>query len=194
MKAVSANDLGEATKQLQAATAANPKFALAWHDLGILLDIQGKYPEAAAAYSQAIDANPKLLLPYVALTRVQIRQRDWAAVNKTVTTFLPLDKSIMFPEMFLHQSAANYNLKDLAAAEASARAALNPKAKQSANRAEYALGRILEAKGDIAGAKEHMTRYLELVPGASDADMIQAHVAKLGQAGAPEPELDTLSK
>ena len=96
--------------------------------------------------------------------------------------------------MSLHQAAAQYALKNLPAAEASATAALNPKAKQSARRAEYVLGRILEAKGDMAGAKQHMNRYLELVPNATDADVIKAHIAQMGQPGAPEPEPDNLSK
>ncbi|MFM2124111.1 MAG: hypothetical protein RL328_562 [Acidobacteriota bacterium] len=194
MKAVQANNLPEAITHLTAATVTNPKFALAWHNLGVLQDFQTHYDEAAAAYAKAIEANPKMLTAYVALARVQVRKHDWAGVNKTVAAFLPLDKSLIFPEMSLHQAAAHYALKDLAAAEASANAALNPKAKQSARRAEYVLGRILEAKGDQAGAKLHMNRYLELVPTAPDADTIKAHIAQMGQPTAPEPELDNLSK
>lgn len=192
MKAVSAGSIEDAATQLKAATTTNPKFALAWHDLGILHDLRRNYDDAAAAYQSAIEVNPKLALSYVALARIQIRKSDWAGVNKTVTTFQPLDKSIIFPEMSMYQAIAQYKLKDLAAAEASATAALNPKAKQSANRAEYVLGRILEAKGDTAGAKQHMDRYLQLAPTAEDAALIQAHIAKIGQAGAPEPELALL--
>ena len=194
MKAINSNNLAEAVARLTAATESNPKFALAWHNLGILQDFQLKYDEAASSYAKAIEANPKMLAPYVTLARTQVRKKDWDGVNKTVTAFLPLDKNILFPEMSMHQAAAKYFQKDLAAAEASAMAALNPKAKQSANRAEYVLGRILEAKGDMAGAKQHMTRYLELAPKAIDADMIKAHIAQMGQPGAPEPELDNLSK
>lgn len=190
MKAVNASDVAGAMSQLKAATASNPKFALAWHNLGILHDFQRNYPDAIAAYNNAIEANPKLLTPYVALARVQTRQGDWAGIGKTVASFLPLDKSIIFPEMHLHLAVAQYKLKDLAAAEASATAALNPKAKQSAHRAEYVLGRILEAKGDTAGAKQHMNHYLELVPDTEDAAAIKAHMEKMGQAGAPEPELE----
>lgn len=194
MKAVNAGDTAQAAQLLQAATAANPKFALAWHNLGVLNDYKNNFAEAAAAYNHAIEANPKLLVSYVALARLQVMQRDWAGVNKTVAAFLPNDKPIMFPEMFLHQAVAQYSLHDLAAAEASANAALNPKAKQAAPRAEYVLGRILEAKGDTAGAKQHMNRYLELVPDARDAAQVKAHIDGIGTPGAPEPELETLSK
>ena len=162
MKALGANDIPGATQQLKAATAANPKFALAWHDLGILLDFQRNVPEALDAYAKSIEANPKSLVPYVAMTRLMVKEKDWAGVLKTSAAMLPLDKNRIFPEMYLHQAVAHYNMKDLAAAEAAATEALNPKAKQTAPRAEYALGRILEAKGDAAGAKQHMSRYLEL--------------------------------
>jgi Flp pilus assembly protein TadD len=192
MKALNSGNNAEAIKQLQAATASNPKFAMAWHNLGVLLDFERKWPEAEAAYNHAIEANPKLLTPYVALARVQSKQSNWDGVVKTVTAFLPNDKNLIFPEMSLHQAVAQYNLKDLASAETAAKAALNPKAKQSANRAEYVLGRILEAKGDTAGAKEHMNHYLELAPSVGDADSIKAHIASMGQPGAPEPQLEIL--
>lgn len=192
MKALNSGNNAEAIKQLQAATASNPKFAMAWQNLGVLLDFERKWPDAEAAYNKAIEANPKLLTPYVALARVQSKQSNWEGVVKTVAAFLPNDKNLIFPEMSLHQAVAQYNLKDLTNAETAAKAALNPKAKQSANRAEYVLGRILEAKGDTAGAKEHMNRYLELAPTAGDADIIKAHIANMGQPGAPEPQLEIL--
>ena len=62
------------------------------------------------------------------------------------------------------------------------------------HRAEYVLGRILEAKGDINGAREHMQKNLELQPGAPDAEVVQTHMLGLGKpekAGA-EPELEPL--
>src|SRR5262249_7402616 len=113
---------------------------------------------------------------------------------KTTTAFTPLDKNLMFAEMYLHQAVAHYNLKDLGSAEKSANDALNSKAKQPASRAEYVLGRILEAKGDQAGAKQHMSRYLMLVPSAPDAALIKTHIDQMGQPSAPEPELDTLHR
>ncbi len=194
LKAAAANDWPRAIEQLKAATAANPKFALAWHNMGILYDFEHNLADARAAYLKAIEADPKMLRPYVALTRLMVVEMDWAGVNKTAAALIPVDKNRIFPEIHLHQAVAHYNLRDLAAAEASATEALNPKAKQSAARAEYVLGRILEAKGDSAGAKQHMSRYLTLVPSAQDAPLIQAHMDRMGQPGAPEPELDVLDR
>jgi hypothetical protein len=62
-------------------------------------------------------------------------------------------------------------------------------------RAEYVLGRILEAKGDVTGAREHMSKYLELDKKAPDPEAIQVHLKGLGNSGsggAPESELEFL--
>lgn len=194
MKAAGANDYATAIASLQAATTANPKFALAWHNLGILADFQRNVPLAREAYAKAFEANPKMLLPYVGLARLQVREKDWDGALKTAAAAIPQDKNIVFPELFLHQAVAHYHLKNLSAAETAATAALNPKAKQAAPRAEYVLGRILEAKGDTAGAKQHMNRYLELAPSVEDAAVIKAHIDGMGTPGAPEPELELLAR
>ena len=192
MKAVQAGDRAGAIAALQAATTENPKFALAWHNLGILLESQRSDADALGAYAKAIDANPKMLLPYVASARMMVNAKDWAGVLKMSDAVIAIDKDRIFPEMFVHKAVAHYSQKDLAAAEADATEALNPKAKRTSARAEYVLGRILEAKGDTAAAKQHMTRYLELVPSADDAVAIKAHIEGIGKPGASEPELEVI--
>ena len=69
---------------------------------------------------------------------------------------------------------------------------LDPKNKLP--RAEYVLGRILEAKGDIPGAKEHMAKYLALEPAPADVDLVHGHVDNLGKppAASVDPELEPL--
>jgi hypothetical protein len=56
------------------------------------------------------------------------------------------------------------------------------------------LGRVLEAKGDLNGARDHMTKYLELQPAAKDAEDVQTHMLGLGKPdkAGPEPELEPL--
>ena len=56
------------------------------------------------------------------------------------------------------------------------------------------LGRILEAKGDAAGAREHISKYLELDKNTPDAEMIRAHLENIGKPDAEgaEPDLELL--
>jgi Tfp pilus assembly protein PilF len=85
---------------------------------------------------------------------------------------------------------ARYQLKDLDGAAASALEAI----KLKIPRAEYVLGRTLEAKGNAAGAREHISKYLEEDKDAPDAGTIRAHLENIGKPGAVgvEPDLEHL--
>jgi len=85
---------------------------------------------------------------------------------------------------------ARYQLKDLDGAAASAQEAV----KLRIPRAEYVLGRTLEAKGDAAGAREHISKYLEEDKNAPDAATIRTHLENIGKPGAQgvEPDLERL--
>jgi tetratricopeptide (TPR) repeat protein len=192
MKAVAANDAAEAAKQLQLVVAAVPKLAVAWHVLGIVYDRQNMLPQARDAYEHAIDADPKMLQPYVTLTRLCIKTKDWAAAMKTGDALIKLDTKKVYPEMQLHRAVALYGMKDLAGAEQGVQEVIRQDPKRALPRAEFVLGRLLEAKGDVNGAREHMTKYLELDPKTRDADMIKAHILTLGRADSPEPDLELL--
>jgi Flp pilus assembly protein TadD len=187
MKALDDNNLAEAATQMQAAVQAAPKFAVGWHALGVVLDKQQKLPEARDAYEHAIEADPKMLAPYVTLTRLCLKTKDWQGALKTAEALIKVDSKTAYPEIYLHQAVAHYGLKDYDGAMASVQEAIDRKIP----RAEYVLGRILEAKGDAAGAREHISKYLDLDKNTPDADMIRAHLQIIGkpEAAAPEPEL-----
>ena len=194
MKAAGAGDSPGAIRSLEGAVADNPKFGMGWHNLGILYSYAGDAAKSRNAFEKAIEVDPKLLQTHIIMTRLLIKEKNWDAASKMASTTLALDKQKLYPELYLHQAVAEYHLKDLAMAETHAKQALDPKSKRTVARAEYALGRILEAKGDTAGAKQHMTRYLELAPMADDAPVIKAHIDAMGQAGAPEPELEVITR
>src|SRR5665213_500057 len=188
MKAIDARNLPEAAAQLQAVVAAAPKFAVGWHALGVAQEDSQKFAEARDAYEHAIQADPKMFAAYVTLARVSLRTKDWAGATKAADDLIKVDKKKTFAEIYLHQAVARYELKDLDGAAMSAEEAIQRKIP----RAEYVLGRILEAKGDAAGAREHMSKYLEEDPKASDADAIRMHIQNIGKPDPAEPELELL--
>jgi Tfp pilus assembly protein PilF len=194
MKALDARNFDEAIRDLQASVAAVPKFADGWHAIGVVYDRRGKPAEARDAYTHAIEADPKLMPSYVTLTRLCIKTKDWKCAAQNADSLIKLDKKHVYLEMYLHLAVAQYGLNDLTSAEESAQEAIRLDTKHKFPRAEYVLGRILEAKGDINGAREHMQKNLELAPTAKDAEEVQAHMLGLGKpdkAGAG-PELDPL--
>ncbi|MBZ5579688.1 MAG: tetratricopeptide repeat protein [Acidobacteriia bacterium] len=192
LKALDAHNLDEAISDLKEVVEALPKFAEGWHSLGVTYDANQKPAEARDAYSHAIEADPKQLPSYVTLTRLCLKASDWSCALKTAEDEIRMDSKHAFPEVYLHRAVAQYELKDLAAAEQSAQEAIRLDPKHKKPRTEYVLGRILEAKGDVNGAREHMMKYLELDATTKDAEAIEAHLLNLGKpAGtAPEPALE----
>ena len=197
MKAIDSRNYDEAVRDLQASVAAAPKFADGWHALGVVYDTTAKLPEAQDAYTHAIETDPKQLPSYVTLTRLCIKTKDWQCALKNADSLIKLDTRHVYPEIYVHRAVTQYQLKDLPAAERSARRsdAIRLDAKHKWPRAEYVLGRVLEAKGDINAAREHMQKYLDLQPTAKDAEEVQGHMLALGKpagAGATEPDLELL--
>lgn len=188
MKALDAHNLDEAQRQLTASVTAVPKFAQGWQMLGIVNEKRQKTADARDAYAHAIETDPKLLTPYVTLARLCLRTKDWECAAKAADELIKIDNKHAYPEIYLHQAVARYELKDLPGAEMSAQEAIRLDPKHKKPRAEYVLGRILEAKGDAGGAREHISKYLELEPGAPDAELVQGHMLAMGKPNTPEPE------
>ena len=194
MKAVDAGNAAEAARQFELAAEAAPKSAMVWHALGVVDDQLQKPADARKAYEHAIQVDPKMLAAYVTLTRACLKTKDWQSASQTADTLIKLDVKHVYPEIYLHKAVALYGLKDFSGAEASVREAMRLDPAHKRPREEYVLGRILEAKGDEAGAREHIAKYLELEPAPVDADLVRGHLKNLGKPEAKdvEPELELL--
>jgi Flp pilus assembly protein TadD len=194
LKAIDARDYDEAIRDLQASVAAAPKFADGWHALGVVYDTKDMTAQARDAYAHAIEAAPKQLPSYVTLARLCIKTKDWQCALENSDRLIKLDTKHLYPEIYVHRAVAEYELKDLPAAEESVQEAIRLDTRHKYPRAEYVLGRILEEKGDIDGARAHIQKYLELEPTAKDAEAVQSHMLGLGKPNkaGTEPELEPL--
>ncbi len=192
MKAVDSGNLPEVEAQLKLVVAAAPKFARGWHSLGIAYETLQMPADAKNAYTQAIEADAKMTVSYVTLARIDVLLKDWPGAAAAADSAIRLDPKRTFPEVYLHQAVARYEMKDLAGAEASAKLALELDQSHKGARAEFVLGRILDAKGDTAGASEHVAKYLALDPKTPDADLIRGYLAVIGkpEAASVNPDLE----
>lgn len=180
LKALDANNTDEGIKQLQLAVQAAPKFADGWNILGALYERQTMFMEARDALEHALEANPKLVSPYLRIARISNKLGDWDAATKAEDALLKVDKRF-YPEIYLQQAITRTQLKDYAGAEESAKTALGLDPKhQHVNRAEYVLGRIALEKGDLAAAKQHIASYMSMDPTAPDIEKIQVELNNLG--------------
>jgi tetratricopeptide (TPR) repeat protein len=190
MKAVDAGNVTEALNQLQTAVKTSPKFAQAWHTMGILYQSVAKPAEAKDAWQHAIEADPKLLPAYVGLARMCIATKDWPGALAAGDALVKVDTKKVYPEIYLHLAVAHYGQKELDAALSSVQDSIRLDAQKV--RGEYVLGRILEAKGDTAGAREHMTKYVSLDPNVTDIELVKKHIEYLGkpEASTVDPNLE----
>ncbi len=194
MKALDTSNFPEAAKQLQAAVTEVPKFAAGWHALGVIQERLQKTAEARDSYQHAVQADSKMYPAYVTLARLCLKTRDWQGAVTAADELIKVDKKKEFTEIYVHQAVALYELKNLDGAEASAQEAIRLDSSHVEPRAEYVLGRILEAKGDTAGAREHISKYLELDKNTPDAEKIRAELPNIGKpdAAGTKPALEVL--
>ena len=174
-------DLAGASKQFQAAAEASPKFARGWHSLGIVYENLGMQDQARDAYQNAIAADPKSFASYVTLAGLQVKAKNWQGASKTAERLMKLDSKQPYREIYLYHAIARFRLKDLDGAETSAKEAVRTDQKQRFMRGEWVLGRIAQARGDLDGARQHISKYIQLEPDAADIEQIKAFLQVMGK-------------
>jgi VWFA-related protein len=182
----------EAERSLNAAVLASPRFARGWNALAALLERENKPADAWKDYRRAVDADPKLLPAYVSLARLSLEVKDWDNASQVTGELIKRDADGTYPEARLIASMAHYEMKDWDGAAANAKEAIRMDTKHRMPSAEYLLGISLGSKRDYDGAREHLNRYLELMPRSANADAVKqmiANLEKMDLANAPPPEL-----
>jgi tetratricopeptide (TPR) repeat protein len=167
-----------AQKNFEKAVAVYPQYAQAWCDLGEALHSQAQSKEARAAWERALQADPKYLKTYLQSARLALEERRLQDALE-ITDRAILQNPIEFPGIYFFNAVANFNLKQLEAAEKSVRQAIEHDSAHEIPRAESLLGSILANRGDLTGAITQFKKYLEHSPKAPDADNVRQQIASL---------------
>jgi tetratricopeptide (TPR) repeat protein len=184
IKALQKSKWDEGETQFQKAVDIYPKFAAAWFELGRALEQQNKFDEARKAHAEAIAADAKFVSPYLQLAGLAAREGKWREVVDTTNHIVKLNP-INFPGAYFFNSVANYNLRNLDAADKSAREGLKIDTRHQFPKIDHILGVILAEKGDLPAAAKHMRSYLKLVPDAADADAVKRQLAEIERLTGP---------
>lgn len=171
------NKPAEAAKDFEKAVAIYPKYADAWVSLGKLRLEQQSVAPGRAALLQAMDADPKLIAPYLELGLLAARDANWQESGRYLDRAVALDP-VDLPQAWYADAVAHYNLKNYDAAEKSARAAVKLDRRHGNPRSEYLLGLVLAEKKDYAGAAEELAAYLRLAPNAPDLAQAREQLAQ----------------
>jgi len=182
MSALRSTKWDEAETHLNAAVAAAPQFGLGWSALALAYHNQHKSAEARDALEHAIQLDPKAPSLRFRLMRTEMDLKDWKAAATTAAALTKADGGRRFPDAYLDQAVIHFHLNELDQALESATEQVRRDTRHELPRGEFILGLIYEARHDYPAAAEHMKKYLELSPKASDAQAVRTRIDNLGKA------------
>jgi hypothetical protein len=169
-----------AIEKFQKAVAIYPKYAVAWFELGKAQLETNVVPAAQQSFHRSLDADSQFISPYQSLAQIAFRQQHWQEVVDTTREILRLNP-INFPEYYLLNAVANYDLQRFDDAEKTAVRGLEVDSAHRIPKLEHIEAMILAQKHDYPGAAEHMRNYLRLSPGAADVSVAQRQLQQFEQ-------------
>jgi tetratricopeptide (TPR) repeat protein len=177
------NRPADAVSDFEKAVALYPKFADAWVNLAKLRLAAGADAPAREALVKAMDADPKLVAPYLELGLAAAKESKWDECLHYLDHALELDP-VDYPLVWYTDAVANYNLAKYDAAEKSARTAAKLDPHHVNPRAEYLLGLVLAEKKDYAGAATELAAFIKLAPNAPDLPQVKDRLSEIEKLAA----------
>jgi Flp pilus assembly protein TadD len=162
-----------------------PRYALAWLELGRTQLKQNDLANAQESFHQAAAQDPHFVEAYVQIASVAVENKQWKELADATDHIVQLSPD-SGPNFFFLNSAANFNLGNVAQAESSATRALRLDSAHKLPQLEYLYGMILARRGDYNSAIAHMQTYLRLSPNASDSQDAQTKLAELQKLAASQ--------
>ena len=173
------NNAADSERDLKKAVAIDPTFAEAWLQLGKLEETSD--PKSATdAFSKALAADPKFVLPYEQLAVMAVQEQKWDEAVDQTGKALALDPAGT-PQLWYYDALAKYQLGKTDEAQASAQKALAIDPRHSVPNVEQLLAVILARKADYAGALQHLKNCLTYMPSGPNADLLKQQIAQLEQ-------------
>lgn len=174
----------DAEKDFEKAVAVYPRYADAWVELGRLHMQENATGPAKEAFLKAMNADSKLVPPWLELGLIAAREENWRDSANYLDKALKLDP-VDFPQAWYVDGVANFNLKQLDAAEKSVREALKLDPGHKNPRADYLLGLVLIDKRDYAGAATELKSYLAMAPAGENHDQVQKQLEEIEKLQTP---------
>ncbi len=171
----------EARVQYEKAVQIYQNFAAAWCELGKMQAASQDYEMARGSFRMAIQSDPKFPAPYLELSIIALEQKKWQEVSDLTVTAVKLDP-FDYPQAYLFNAAAHYNLRETDSAEKSVKEAERLDSQHHYPQIAHLYGLILAQRQDYAGAATHLRDYLKLYPGASDATQVRNELQRLDAA------------
>jgi len=178
--------LDDAQASFTKAVEEYPRYAAAWAQLGSVAADKGDPDAARHAFEQSIGADPKYVVPYVEMSQLEVRARHWKEGAEISEKAFRLDP-FNYPQAYFFNAVAHYNLRQLDAAEESARRAEKLDTRHQIPQISHLIGTILADRHDYKGAAAEMRDYLKLAPEAQDAAKVRSQLEQFDKLIAAAP-------
>jgi len=168
----------EAERNFSSAVREYPKYAVAWFELGRLLQKQNKQEEAIHAYREAIDADAEFAGPYAQLANISAARGAWEDTVRYTSRLIALEPGVS-STFYFYSAVGNHYLNNSGIALEHAREASRLDPQHQNPKIDHLLGVLLAEKGDNQEAAEYLRAYLKWMPSAPDADAVREQLAEL---------------
>jgi tetratricopeptide (TPR) repeat protein len=172
------NKLGEARDEFLKAVQIDQSYADAWVELGKLQDASNDRDGARSSFRAALKSDPKFVNPYLELSRLALNDKKWREAADLTDQALKLD-SFDYPQAYLFNAAAKFNLQEVDAAEKSIKEADRLDTRHQYPEVAHLYGAILLYKKDYAGAVLQYHAYLKMAPNADGAPTVRKQLETL---------------
>jgi tetratricopeptide (TPR) repeat protein len=174
------NKPADARDEFEKAVQIHQVYAAAWCELGKLQAYSGDTEMARGSFRMAMKSDPKFVNPYLELSVLSLHEKKWQEVADLTDQALKLD-AFDYPQAYLFNSAAKYNLQEVDAAEKSIKEAERLDTRHQYPQVAHLFGIILQHKKDYPGALAHYHAYLQMAPNAEDAAAVRKQLETLDQ-------------
>ncbi len=168
----------EAQPLLEKAVGIYPRYAAAWFELGVVQLKKGDKAAARNSFEQSVAADSKYANPYRGLAELDTQESKWPELVKVTDQLLALNP-VNFPDAWLRNALGNCYLRNLDAAEKSARQGIKVDEQHQFPKLEYLLGVILMQKRQFGEAATHIQNYLQVAPNQAEKDEAQKQLAEI---------------
>jgi tetratricopeptide (TPR) repeat protein len=168
----------EARKHLEKAVELYPQYAIAWYELGRIHQQQNDKEKAREAYAKSLAADAKFMKPYLQLALISAQERNWRDVADTTDRLIKLDP-FDYPLAYFFNAVAHFNLRNLDAAERSAREGIKLDDRNQIPKMRHLLGVILANKQDYTGAAELLRAYLPHAANQEESDFVRKQLQEI---------------
>lgn len=170
------NNDQKAIAQLREALALHKEFALAWNDLGVLLQKTGDAKTAVEAFRSAVRLDPESSAANLNLGCALFTERSYAEAERYLTEALFRNPTSYRGHLYMGRTQVKLARIDIA--EQAFKKAVEVGGAQAAM-AHYMLGGIYWSVKRYKDAADELEKYLKLDPNAKDAEKTRESIAEL---------------